>query len=122
RDVPPQPIVLVATQTIEAGADLDVDALITEIAPLDSMRQRFGRLDRLGERRVSRAVILHPKGKPGRENDWAAIGRIYGEAACATKEWLTGLHKELDFGIDGFAPELRALESAPDELKKLLAN
>jgi CRISPR-associated endonuclease/helicase Cas3 len=75
------PFFVVATQTIEVGADLDFDALVTEIASLDSLRQRFGRLDRLGTQRSTQAVILQPKRSKDR-------GGIYGEAADKTWEWL----------------------------------
>ncbi|MGH7858890.1 MAG: hypothetical protein ACREQY_16310, partial [Candidatus Binatia bacterium] len=124
RPDPPKPIILVATQTVEAGADLDVEALVTEIAPLDSLRQRFGRLDRLGTRRESRAIILCPAGKPtkgesSKENAWTPIVRIYGESAYETKEWVSTLGDEIDFGADAFQRRLDALDK--ERLERMLA-
>ncbi len=53
--VPGQRTVVVATQAIEVGADFSFDALISEAAPLDSLSQRLGRLDRRGTLADSRA-------------------------------------------------------------------
>lgn len=82
------PGVVVATQCIEAGADLDFDALVSENASLDALRQRFGRLDRRGEWTAihgqSRAVILaRSDSLDGKHQD-----PVYGTALHATWSFL----------------------------------
>ncbi|WP_257386367.1 type I-G CRISPR-associated helicase/endonuclease Cas3g [Tahibacter caeni] len=76
-----RPIVVVATQTLEVGADLDFDGLVTECASLAALRQRFGRLDRLGNSRQAAAVIV---GGGESDND-----PVYGPALVETWQWLT---------------------------------
>ncbi len=41
--------VVISTQVIEAGIDLDAGLLVTDIAPWPSLVQRFGRVNRFGE-------------------------------------------------------------------------
>lgn len=99
--------VVVATQCVEAGADYDVDTLVTECASLDALRQRFGRLNRLGEMRDARGVILVRSDQVAKD----ATDPIYGAALARTWEWLRALPEEArDFGIQTMAPVLKALE------------
>lgn len=91
---PEDRLFVVATQTIEVGADLDFDGLVTEAASLDSLRQRFGRLNRLGQLNEVEAVVLKKKGKKGQ------LDPVYKEAAEHTWNWLndSAVGGVVDFG------------------------
>ena len=96
RDPEAHPIVVVSTQCIEAGADFDFDAMVTECASLDALRQRFGRLDRLG------ALAGSARGVVVARTDAPSDDPVYGEAISKTWEWLnTQSAGDLDFGISG---------------------
>lgn len=92
---------IVATQSIEVGADIDFDALVTEIAPLDSLRQRFGRLDRLGKLGTSHGAILYQDPGPIKKGKQPQPDAIYGMAIHETWNWLKRVSPEnqVDFGI-----------------------
>lgn len=97
-------VVVVATQCIEAGADLDFDCLLTECASLDALRQRFGRLDRLGISGEGTGNGTEQKAKGlvfAREDHVGAKATedpVYGAAVRTTWEYLSSL-PELDFGL-----------------------
>ena len=102
----PEPIFVVATQTLEVGANLDFDLLVSECADLSALRQRCGRLNRMGRPVQARAVIVvradqqQQDGKPD---------PVYGEALTAAWLWLnTQLdgQGELDMGIAGLEARL----------------
>lgn len=61
-----RPLIVVATQTLEVGADLDFDLLVSETAGVRAIVQRMGRLDRLGQRPHARGVLVHPTDQPDR--------------------------------------------------------
>ena len=49
RTIRTRHLIVVATQTLEVGADLDFDVLVTEVCGARSLIQRMGRLNRLGD-------------------------------------------------------------------------
>lgn len=73
------PIIVVATQCIEAGADYDFDWMLCECATIDALVQRFGRLDRAGLTADCEGVIVYRK-----ESD----DPVYGAASSTTWQWL----------------------------------
>lgn len=59
-------VVVVATQTVEAGVDFSVSHMITELSPLSSFWQRIGRLNRYGDYNYPECYLLLPQGKDGK--------------------------------------------------------
>lgn len=91
-----KPLLLVATQCIEAGVDIDLDALVTEAAPLDALRQRFGRLNRAGRKIAPYAAIIAGKSDVlARADD-----PIYGKAINRTWDYLGEATKSNDRSVD----------------------
>lgn len=78
-----RPLIVVATQTVEVGANIDFDALVTESAPVASLVQRLGRLNRMAEVAGSPApaIVVH-EGSAGEDDP------VYGRARNETWRWL----------------------------------
>ena len=106
---------VVATQTLEVGADLDFDGLVTECASLDALRQRFGRLNRGGRPIDARGVVM--------VQSWQLTARsrvdpVYGETLAGAWEWLVERARdgEVDLGFEAFD---RLLPADPGERLEL---
>ncbi len=132
RSAATSPLVLVATQTVEVGADLDVDVLITEVAPLDALVQRFGRVDRLGAVGSTVSWIVHAAAR-------SSTDPVYGPATDRTWSWLIdgaggatpaksnqagslvgGDGPQIDLGIAALQERLEATD--PDDRAELAAD
>lgn len=112
---PARPVVVVSTQCLEVGAHFSFEALVTEAASLDALRQRFGRLDRLGALGGAPASILvrEQDTKEGTDDP------IYGTAIAATWQLLNDVaapgdkrdaHPVVDLGIEAMAAALAKVD------------
>lgn len=114
-----RPIVVVATQTIEVGADFDFHVLLTEAAGYAALRQRVGRLNRLGNRVQSQGAIVLVREK-------AEADPIYGAALLGTWSLLhahavdgrvdLGIHHAPPPSADCLLPETPAPQLLPAHL------
>ena len=100
-----RPQVVVATQCIEAGVDLDFDGLITELAPLDALCQRFGRLNRDGRPIVPYAAVV----VAGSDITPRYEDPVYGRSLRAAWEYLSSVANgvAVDFGPSAFAARVQ---------------
>ena len=84
-------LIVVATQTLEVGADIDAEYLVTEACGVRALTQRLGRLNRLGRYAHARAAYVHlppPKPKRGRADTGPDTWPVYGTEPARVLERL----------------------------------
>lgn len=79
REQTPVSVILVATQTIEVGIDLDATDMVTETAAWDALVQRFGRVNRRGDFSDATVTVVE---------DNAEKPPVYGQAKSRTAAFL----------------------------------
>ncbi|MDP5228474.1 MULTISPECIES: type I-U CRISPR-associated helicase/endonuclease Cas3 [Arthrobacter] len=96
----PTPVVVVSTQTLEVGADLSFDFLITEAAPWPNLVQRAGRLIRRAEHGSGEMVVVDVKD----------VHPAYGDATATTtaalRQWQAS-SPQAHLGYLGIAQAIR---------------
>lgn len=85
--------IIVATQVIEAGVDLDASALVTELCPWPSLVQRLGRVNRRGDLRSHAEVRIH--GPLSDEALGKQDGRPYPAVSLRATRDLLRVHEDL---------------------------
>lgn len=101
-------LIVVATQTLEVGADIDAEYLVTEGCSVRALTQRLGRLNRLGRFPHARATYVHVKpfgagrGNASHTNldEWP----VYGREPAIVIERLRKLHAGREAGTVGLSP------------------
>ena len=100
-------LVVVATQTLEVGADLDADVVVSETAGVRALVQRLGRLNRLGERPHATCVLVHPvDAEPG----------LYGDEPAQVRRRL----EEYDLPVDLGPAVIRSILGAPKDREQVV--
>jgi len=89
-------LVVVATQTLEVGADLDAEYLITEACGVRALTQRLGRLNRLGNHDDARALYIHlpPEKRRGGKDKGESLWPVYGKEPEHVLQRLKGAQQQ----------------------------
>ena len=85
----PHHLVVVATQTLEVGADIDAEYLVTEGCGVRALTQRLGRVNRLGRFPDARVTYVHVSPPGTRGGNGADAWPVYGKEPATVFARLT---------------------------------
>ena len=101
-------LIVVATQTLEVGADIDAEYLVTEGCGVRALTQRLGRLNRLGRFSHARATYVHvppAKRRGGRSSHTDSdTWPVYGREPATVLERLLSSRAGGDAGVVDLSP------------------
>jgi len=115
-------LIVVATQTLEVGADVDAEYLVTETCGVRALTQRLGRLNRLGLYEHARAVYVHvppPKSRSGRKTDTqdAETWPVYGAEPASVLKRLQDARGKVGSTVVNLSPRrVASVLGAPHDL------
>lgn len=116
-DLPKETVYLVCTSAGEVGVNISADHMICDLSTFESMAQRFGRVNRFGERDDTRIDVVYPtafdekdKLTPARQATLELLKRLDGDASPQALSTLNAEQRKA-----AFAPEPTIL-SATDIL------
>ena len=100
-------LIVVATQTLEVGADIDAEYMVTETCGVRALTQRLGRLNRLGHFERARGVYVHvsPKKRGKRKSTDSAEWPVYGTEPETVRERLENARDSATGSVD-LAPRM----------------
>lgn len=117
-------LVVVATPTLEVGADLDAEYLVTEQCGVRALTQRLGRLNRLGRHPHARALYLHlPPPGNGESSAGKADWPVYGaepQLVLKRLEEARGVDGQVDLSPGRIAEVLGAPSDVPAQAPEVM--
>lgn len=115
-------LIIITTQLIEAGVDIDVDTIFRDLGPLDSIIQAAGRANRNGEKGISRVFIMQLKDERSK-NRRLFSSYIYDRIAVdeVTKPLLNNDFEEKEYLklINDYFRKMKELKSTSESLSLL---